>query len=305
MPRATRRCLRRRRRSRASWREGRATRSPARSAGAPAPRRRRRSGRRAAAAVSPPAWSSAMNEPPRARVDSRITSARRAICAAEPGASGGPSRSRIRSANAISTPPAELGGHVTNSVSRNAARIGLETQRLVRGEILGRERAAVLADAAEHVLGQVAAVERVGALAREQLQRAREIAHRRRLAELQRPLVAVDPPPFLVEPEDRVEDHVEARVRLADRNAVPSGLDRRREELAPGKPAVHAVRLGEARRSSPGTAHDGRADEVRDDGSLVELDVHRRHRGAPRRRSRGRAVRRRSRAPRSLPTRCG
>ena len=82
-------------------------------------------GSRAAARRARRGRDRATNDPPRARVDSRITSARRAICAALPGASAARARSRTRRANAIRTPPAEDGGHVRNSVSRNAARIGL------------------------------------------------------------------------------------------------------------------------------------------------------------------------------------
>ena len=159
-----------------------------------------------------------------------------------------PSRSRTASAKAIRRPPDEGGGFETNSAPRRQRADGTAPDDAVGGEIgLGDRASRRLRDGA-HAPRELAAVEharRPSAASHSSVPARSSHDQRVPLAEgasRRRTALALG-----LVPEDDVEDLVEERLAGVEGNPGAGELERRREQLGPGQPAVEAVRLRRAR----------------------------------------------------------
>ena len=219
--------------------------------------------RRAAAARARRGGGRAAKLPPRARVASRITSARAASAAALPGGPGGPSRS--------------------SSAEREGDQDAARRRRRVRDELVAAEGRAHGPPADDAVGGEIALAS--GAPPRSRTARLMARASDRRVERARRPRL-----PAIVE-RSREVGHAErlavakrsvaarrsgglrprlrrAASRIACRNAccgseldaVARELDRGRDELRPRQAAEDPVRPPRGRRPRPGTAQEARAD---------------------------------------------
>ena len=147
----------------------------------------------------------------------------------------------------------------------------------VGGEIRLGDAAAALVHGGRDAASELAPVEGVGALPREQLERARELLHHHAAAGRERPVPSVDAPAVRIVPENSVEDHVQGGLRGVQLDASARRLDRRSQQLRPGHRAVEPVGLGQAGHGAGNGAGSGADQERLGRAAASEGDVHELH----------------------------
>src|SRR5262249_48793874 len=121
----------------------------------------------------------------------------------------------------------------------------------VLAQVALREGAAARADVLDDLLAELARVELLCAVQREQLERGGEIVLDERVAnEEPAAAVLVDRARLGGMPQDQVEDAVQVRLPVVELHAAACELDGGLEEVAPRQPAEHLVRRLEPERRS-------------------------------------------------------
>ena len=171
-------------------------------------------------------------------------------------------------------PPVEGGGLETNSCPRNGTRTGRRWITRYSARSRKRNRAAAGADVLGNRARQLAGREVGGAVLGQPLERPREVGHHQHVAlDETIALRAVELLALGRVPQDHVEDLVQERLRLVQRDAVAGVLDRGLEQHPPGQAAEAPVRLAEPGRRARDRTR-GRADPVELAGLRREVDRH-------------------------------
>src|SRR5206468_8989215 len=125
-------------------------------------------------------------------------------------------------------------------------------------EVALREAAAACSDVLDDPGAELAGVELLRTVLREQLERVGEVALHERVADLERPIVLLVHRARLGGvPQDQVEDAVQVRLAVVELDAVACRLDRRREQVTPRQAAERAVRGLQAKRGAGDRAGGG------------------------------------------------
>ena len=184
--------------------------------------------------------------------------------------------------------PAGRGRRVRNDIEASVAHLhGPPPDDAIPGEVLAGQEATARHDCIDRRARELAGVERAGALLGDLLERPAEIGQAQHVAREEAGAVgpAVETAPLVRVTQDQVEDRMQVRLRPVQLDARTSELDRRLQELAPGKPAVAPVQRLEAHRRARYGARRLADPEDLDGLVVAKADVDRVHGGPGRRRA--------------------